>query len=207
MSRDKKIEDFEQGLESMPWLALPYNDNINPRLWHYFDLGREFVAKLVIIGPDGNTLTCDAVDLIEEHGIDAYPFSLEKLDELEKAKQEPRTWDSLLGFADQDNVLRKNGSKEKGEKFEVVIMSRDKQIEDFEQGLESMPWLALPYDDNINPRLWHYFDLEREFVAKLVIIGPDGNTLTCDAVDLIEEHGIDAYPFTLEKLDELEKAK
>lgn len=111
ISRDKHIEDFEQGLESMPWLALPYNDNIIRKLLHYFDIRKEFAAKLVIIGPDGNTLTCDAVDLIEEHGIDAYPFTLEKLDELEKAKQEPRTWDSLLGFADQDYVLGKNGSK------------------------------------------------------------------------------------------------
>ncbi|GMN42010.1 hypothetical protein TIFTF001_011222, partial [Ficus carica] len=99
-----------------------------------------------------------------------------------------------------------NKLKEKGEKFEVVFISRDKHIEDFEQGLESMPWLALPYNDNIIRKLLHYFDIRKEFAAKLVIIGPDGNTLTCDAVDLIEEHGIDAYPFTLEKLDELEKA-
>ncbi|EEF37006.1 nucleoredoxin, putative [Ricinus communis] len=98
--------------------------------------------------------------------------------------------------------------KEKGEKFEVVLISMDYDENNFKQGLETMPWLALPFEDKSRERLARYFELSA--LPTLVIIGEDGKTLNKNVAELIEGHGIQAYPFTPEKLVELaeiEKAR
>ncbi|PON35924.1 DnaJ-like [Parasponia andersonii] len=94
-----------------------------------------------------------------------------------------------------------NKLKERGEKFEVVLLSLDPEEEEFNQGFETMPWLALPFKDRSVENLIRYFELSA--IPTLVIIGPDGKTLNPNVAELIEEHGIDAYPFTPEKINEL----
>ena len=98
--------------------------------------------------------------------------------------------------------------KEKGENFEIVLISLDYEEEQFKTGFETMPWLALPFQDKTCEKLVRYFELAA--LPTLVIIGSDGKTLKSNVAELIEEHGIEAYPFTPEKLVELaeiEKAK
>ena len=51
------------------------------------------------------------MELIEEHGVGAYPFTPERIDELEKAKQEPQSLESLLVFGGNDFVIGRGGSK------------------------------------------------------------------------------------------------
>ena len=109
ISLDYKHDEFKQAFETMPWLGLPYNDKTRGRLIHYFD--HKDRLGLVIIGPDGKTMNDNAVVVIEEHGIDAYPFTLERIEELEKAKQEPLSLESLLVFEGNDFVIGKGGSK------------------------------------------------------------------------------------------------
>lgn len=112
ISLDHEDEQFKQGFEKMPWLALPFNDKSTERLVRYFEL--QNLPTLVIIGPDGKTLNSDVSELIEEHGVGAYPFSPEKLVELaeiEKAKLDAQTLESLLVSEDKDFVIEKNGSK------------------------------------------------------------------------------------------------
>jgi len=56
----------------------------------------------------------DVSDLIEEHGIHAYPFSPEKLtefDEMEKARLEAQTLESLLVDGEHDFVIIEDGIK------------------------------------------------------------------------------------------------
>lgn len=98
--------------------------------------------------------------------------------------------------------------KEKGEKFEVVFISLDDEEEAFQQSLQNMPWLALPFKDKCCEKLVRYFELST--VPTLVVIGPDGKTLHSNIAEAIEEHGLEAYPFTPEKfaeLAEIEKAR
>ncbi|KAL6983700.1 protein-disulfide reductase [Sarracenia purpurea var. burkii] len=98
--------------------------------------------------------------------------------------------------------------KEKGENFEIVLVSLDDTEEDFKQSFDAMPWLALPFKDKSCEKLLRYFELRA--LPTLVVIGQDGKTLNPNATELIEEHGTEAYPFTLEKLSELaeiERAK
>lgn len=98
--------------------------------------------------------------------------------------------------------------KERGESFEIVLISLDDEENDFKEGFNTMPWLAVPFKDKCCEKLARYFDLES--LPTIVVIGPDGKTLNPNVAELIEEHGIEAYPFTPEKLAELaeiEKAR
>lgn len=90
--------------------------------------------------------------------------------------------------------------KEIGEKFEVVVVSTDTELQYFEQGLAGMAWLAVPYQFSTSIKLLTNF-----YDDNLVIIGPDGKLLSRGVSEFVENHGIDAYPFSPEKLEELAK--
>lgn len=112
VSLDDEAQDFKDIFDIMPWLALPFKDKNCDRLMKYFEV--RGVPRLVVIGPDGKTLQSDVVESVEEHGSEAYPFTLEKfaeLSEIEKAKIEAQTLESLLVSSDRDYVISKDGSK------------------------------------------------------------------------------------------------
>ena len=91
--------------------------------------------------------------------------------------------------------------KDEKEKFEVVLISLDNDEQSYNEILKSIPFLAVPFKDKICEKLAHYFELRR--IPTLVIIGSDGKTVNSNAAELVEDHGIQAYPFTPEKLEEL----
>lgn len=71
------------------------------KLAHYFKLS--IVPTLVIIGTDGKALHFNVAEALEEHCILAYSFMREKLFELEqieKAKREAETLESILVTGD-----------------------------------------------------------------------------------------------------------
>jgi nucleoredoxin len=109
LSGDEEEKAFEEYYASMPWLALPFADDTEKNLSRYFRV--EGIPTLIILGPDGKTVQNDAVGLIREYGIRAYPFTKERLDDLEaeeKAKQEVQTLESLL-VSDERNFVIKHG--------------------------------------------------------------------------------------------------
>lgn len=109
---DKEEEAFKEGLKSVPWKALPFKDKICEKLARYFELST--LPTLVIIGPDGKTLHSNVAETIQEHGVDAYPFTPEKfaeLAEIEKAKEAAQTLESILVSGDRDFVIGKDGVK------------------------------------------------------------------------------------------------
>lgn len=93
-----------------------------------------------------------------------------------------------------------NKLKQKGMEFEVVLVSLDESELQFVQGFREMPWLAVPFKVD-SEKLKDCCGVETS--PALVIIGPDGKILVGNAVDLIEEHGSRAYPFTPEKIAQL----
>lgn len=109
---DDDEEEFKQGFEGMPWYSLPVNDKSCEKLARYFEL--RMLPTLVVIGPDGKTLHPNVAEAIEEHGVQAYPFTPEKFSELreiEKAKQEAQTLESILVSGDRNFVIGKDGIK------------------------------------------------------------------------------------------------
>ncbi|GKU90154.1 hypothetical protein SLEP1_g4192 [Rubroshorea leprosula] len=66
-----------------------------------------------------------------------------------------------------------------------------------------MPWLSLPFGDTAIKSLYRYFDVQ--WIPCLIIIGPNGRTVTKNGRNLINLHKENAYPFTEAKLQLLEK--
>lgn len=94
-------ESFKKEFASMPWYSLPLKDRTCEKLARYFELST--LPTLVIIGTDGKTLHSNVAEAIEEHGILAYPFTPEKfaeLEQIEKAKREAETLESILVTGD-----------------------------------------------------------------------------------------------------------
>ncbi|KAJ6431307.1 hypothetical protein OIU84_018739 [Salix udensis] len=248
ISSDRDDESFNKYFSKMPWLALPFSDaETRKRLKEVFKV--RGIPNLVIFDTNGK-VSCDAgVSTVMEHGVDGYPFNLDRLNflkEQEENAKKNQTIISILVSSSRDYVISNDGKKiplldlegkmvglyfsihahrmcreftpklvelykrlkEKGENFEVVLISLDQEETHFKESFETMPWLALPFKDKSCKKLARYFELRN--IPNLVIIGQDGKTLNPNVAELIEDHGIEAYPFTPEKLDELaaiEKAK
>eukprot|EP00258_Populus_trichocarpa_P008694 XP_002314536.3 probable nucleoredoxin 1 [Populus trichocarpa] len=246
ISSDGDDESFNTYFSEMPWLAIPFSETeTRQRLKEVFKV--RGIPRLVIFDTNGK-VSCDnnGVSTVKEHGVDGYPFNLDRLNFLKENAKKNQTISSILVSSSRDYVISNDGKKipvsdlegklvglyfsvhahrmcgeftpklvelyktlkEKGENFEVVLLSLDDEEEDFKESFETMPWLALPLKDKSCEKLVRYFELRT--IPNLVIIGQDGKTLNPNVAELIEEHGIEAYPFTPEKLDELaaiEKAK
>ncbi|KAJ9708913.1 hypothetical protein PVL29_000756 [Vitis rotundifolia] len=241
ISLDDEEESFKKYFGSMPWLALPFRDKSCEKLARYFELSA--LPTLVVIGPDGKTLHSNVAEAIEEHGIQAYPFTPEKfaeLEEIEKAKREAQTLESILVSGDRDFVIGKDGVKipvsdlvgknillyfsahwcppcraflpklieayqkikTKEEAFEVIFISSDRDQTSFDEFFSGMPWLALPFGDKRKASLSRTFKVHG--IPSLIAIGPTGRTVTTEARNLVMIHGADAYPFTEERIKEIE---
>ncbi|CAA6664627.1 unnamed protein product [Spirodela intermedia] len=195
-------------------------DKTIEKLTRYFELST--IPTLVVIAPDGKTLNPNAAEIVEEHGVDAYPFSPERLAELvelERQREESQTLESVLVSGSLDYVIGKNGSKvpvselvgknvllyfsahwcppcrvftPKLIQVYHEIKARDAAFE--VEYYSSMPWLALPLGDPRKKSLNQRFKIDG--IPSLVAIGPSGRTVTTEARDMIEERGSAAYPFT-----------
>ncbi|KAL2519531.1 putative nucleoredoxin 1 [Abeliophyllum distichum] len=93
--------------------------------------------------------------------------------------------------------------KAKDDKFEVIFISSDRDQTSFDEFFSTMPWLAIPFGDNRKGSLSRLFKIKG--IPMLVAIGPTGKTVTTEARELITYHGADAYPFTEERLKEIEE--
>lgn len=90
-----------------------------------------------------------------------------------------------------------------GEDFEIVFVSSDRDQASFDSYFDTMPWLALPFGDPNIKQLVKHFDVKG--IPCLVILGPDGKTVTKQGRNLINLYQENAYPFTEAKLELLEK--
>ncbi|MCO5592449.1 hypothetical protein L7F22_046451 [Adiantum nelumboides] len=240
ISSDESQESFTEYFGQMPWLAVPYEDEkTRKHLSNWFEV--EGIPTLIILDKQGKTLNMEGMELVYKYGIEAYPFTLERLEELkhaEEAKRASQTLGSLLVTDERDFVNSKfepvkvdslegktvglyfsghwcppcrkftpklkavyDELKGRGEQFEVIFVSSDRDKESFEEYYESMPWLALPFNDKAIRSLSQYFDIEG--IPQLVIIGPNGKTITKDGRGLIGLYGVDAFPFTDDRLVEV----
>lgn len=93
-------------------MALPFKDKSCGKLTRCFELAT--LPTVVIIGSDGKTLHSNVAEAIEEHGIEAYPFTPEKFMELagkDKAKEAAQTLESVLITGELDFLIGKDGAK------------------------------------------------------------------------------------------------
>uniref|UniRef100_A0A7N0T5V9 protein-disulfide reductase n=1 Tax=Kalanchoe fedtschenkoi TaxID=63787 RepID=A0A7N0T5V9_KALFE len=223
---DEDVELDEESMESFktrPWFTLPIGDWSIQKLARFFGL-----PTLVIIGQDGKTLNNNVAEAIEEHGILAYPFTPEKFAELSvlvsgeldfvigKGGIKVPVTDLvgktiLLSFSAQwcppcraflpTLIEAYTKIKAENEAFEVIFISSDRDQSSFDDYYAQMPWLALPFGDERKASLSRKFNVRG--IPMLVAISPFGKTLTTEARELIMVHGADAYPFTQERIEEI----
>ncbi|XP_058218623.1 probable nucleoredoxin 2 isoform X1 [Rhododendron vialii] len=94
-------------------------------------------------------------------------------------------------------------AENKDDDFKIVLVSSDRDQTDFDAHFNTMPWLALPFDDPIAKTLTKYFDIQG--IPSLVILDPDGKTVTKQGRNLINLYQENAYPFTEARVELLEK--
>ena len=92
--------------------------------------------------------------------------------------------------------------KAKDDAFEVIFISSDRDQNAFDEFFATMPWLALPFGDSRKALLSRKFKVQG--IPMLIAIGPTGQTVTKEARNLIMHHGANAYPFTEERVKEIE---
>ncbi|CAL9188692.1 unnamed protein product [Musa hybrid cultivar] len=236
---------YEQGLASMPWLAIPFEDEGCEKLVRYFELWPFQLPTVLVIGADGKIMLKNYDRLISKYGVlawEAFPFSKEQLDLLPEKAKAAQTLESLLVAGDLDYVIGKEGLKvpvkelvgktillffsirrsgtcrgfvphliEEYHKikrmdsaFEVVNISMDKDQDSFDQFFSGMPWLSLPFGDERKKSLERTFGVDIPYPS-LVAIGPTGRTITRNAMYSLATHGADAYPFSEERIKELDQ--
>lgn len=255
VSSDEDLEAFNDYRASMPWLAIPFSDlETKKALNKRFDI--EGIPCLVILQPhdssDEATLH-DGVEIIYRYGVQGFPFTKERLEELrreEEEKHESQTLANLLTSHDRDFLLSCHPTpkqvpvasligktvglyfsaqwgvpcvkfnprlvsiyhkinlmlaQEEGnnEAFEIVFVSSDREETAFNAYFATMPWSALPFRDPNIRTLTKYFDVRG--IPCLVILGPDGKTVTKHGRKLINLYQENAFPFTEAKLELLEK--
>ncbi|PIM99447.1 Thioredoxin, nucleoredoxin [Handroanthus impetiginosus] len=113
VSNDKDNESFDKYFSKMPWLAIPFSDSeTRERLNEVFAVSG--IPHLVLLDENGKVLTNKGVGVIREHGVKAYPFTPAKfaeLEEIDKARREAQTLESILVSEDCDFVIGKDGVK------------------------------------------------------------------------------------------------
>ncbi|KAJ6399656.1 hypothetical protein OIU77_020248 [Salix suchowensis] len=193
----------------------------------------------------------DGVELLDRFGVQAFPFTKERLEELkleEKEKHERQTLNNLLTNHNRGYLLGHPGPRQvpvaslvgktiglyfssqwclpggkftpklisiyqkikqmlahqgNEDDFEIVFVSSDRDQAEFDSYFNSMPWLALPFGDPAIKTLAKYFDVKG--IPCLVILGPDGKTVSKHGRNLINLYQENAYPFTEAQVDLLEK--
>ncbi|XP_031404979.1 probable nucleoredoxin 2 [Punica granatum] len=253
VSADEDLDAFNHYRSSMPWLSIPYSDLESKKaLNRKFDV--EGIPCLIILqlGDDKDMQTLhDGVELIYRYGARAFPFTAERLEELQKEEQEKHDTQSLMSLLtnhDRDYLLAhpkprqvpvasltgktvglffsaqwclpgakftpklismyhkiKQMLEEQGRDgdFEIVYISSDRDESSFQSDFDPMPWLALPFGDQNAKALAKHFDVWG--IPWLVILGPDGKTVTTHGRSLINLYREKAYPFTDAKLEQLQK--
>lgn len=87
--------------------------------------------------------------------------------------------------------------------FEVVFISADEDSESFDEYFAKMPWLAVPFSDSeTRDHLDELFSVRG--IPHLVIVDENGKVMTDSGVKIIREYGAAGYPFSSERIKNLE---
>ncbi|GMP57976.1 hypothetical protein CsSME_00021830 [Camellia sinensis var. sinensis] len=113
VSADEDEESFKAYFSKMPWLAIPFSDSdTRDRLDELFKVMG--IPHLVILDEGGMVATEEGVQIIREYGVDAYPFTSDRVEEIKEQEQVARREQSLksiLAARSRDFVFSADGRK------------------------------------------------------------------------------------------------
>lgn len=95
-----------------------------------------------------------------------------------------------------------------GSNFEVVYVSSDEDSDAFNEYHASMPWPAIPFSD-LGTKISLNRKFEIEGIPCLIILQPcdtkDETASLYEGVEIVYRYGVDAFPFTKERLQQLKE--
>ncbi|MED6130550.1 hypothetical protein PIB30_002146 [Stylosanthes scabra] len=100
--------------------------------------------------------------------------------------------------------LYNNLKASKGDCIEIVLISTDRDLKEFNVNRSNMPWLAVPYEDKTRHDLCRIFDIKG--IPALVFVGPDGKVTSTNGKFMVSLYGAEAFPFTESRVRDLEAA-
>lgn len=113
ISADEDDESFNKYFSKMPWLAIPYSDSEKREsLDELFKVSG--IPHLVMLDESGKVTTDSGVEIIQEYGVEGYPFSSERVKQLKDQEEEARknqSLKSILAHQSRDFILSSNGTK------------------------------------------------------------------------------------------------
>lgn len=114
ISLDRDSNGFTEHLKSIPWLTAPFDVDATRQLCNRF--GINHIPSLIPLAFDGETIVEeeDAVPLVEDYGIEAFPFGRERREHLKAVDEAKRRWATLKDLivtAERDYVISADGTK------------------------------------------------------------------------------------------------
>ena len=113
ITADEDDEAFKGYFSKMPWLAIPFSDSeTRSRLDELFEV--KGIPHLVLLDETGKVVTGDGVEVISEYGVEGYPFTSARIQELKDQEEEARrnqSLRSLLVSPSRDFVISSDGKK------------------------------------------------------------------------------------------------
>lgn len=113
MSRDKDEDSFNDYFSKMPWLAIPFSDSDTRNNLNELFKGRG-IPHLVILDENEKVATADGTKIVREHGVEAYPFTREKIKQLKDQEEEAKknqSLRSLLVYKSRDFIISPDGKQ------------------------------------------------------------------------------------------------
>ena len=98
--------------------------------------------------------------------------------------------------------------KKEGKEFEIVFISSDSDLDEFNQYYSKMPWLALPYEEyrEMSEELGEKYECQG--IPHLVLLdGKTGKIITKDGRSCISEHGPSVFPWSEEAFQAAQAVK
>ncbi|WCJ30565.1 protein kinase C-like zinc finger protein [Euphorbia peplus] len=244
VSFDRDEEGFKEHFKCMPWLAVPFDVDLHRQLSNTYCIHR--IPAFLSLGSDGIRIEEDLIEMLEDYGSEAFPFTRKRREELraiDEIKRQGGRLEELLAHQGRNFVISRDARKtivselvgktiglyfgahwcppsraftcqlveaynelesRRDGCFEVILVSTDRDIKEFNINLSNMPWLAIPYEDRSRQDLCRIFNIKG--IPALVIIGEDGKTRSRDARGMISLYGAKAFPFTEQRVSEIEEA-
>lgn len=116
VQKDHPEEVFKEKFACMPWSAIPYSDlPSGERLLRRF--GQKIIHNLpssFIIDPTGKVLYCSANSILLDYGVEAFPFSYERIQSLiseDEALAKQLSLKTLLATPERDYLISNKGKQ------------------------------------------------------------------------------------------------
>ncbi|WCJ38449.1 DC1 domain-containing protein [Euphorbia peplus] len=148
ITADEGDESFKEYFSKMPWLAIPFSDSeTRDRLDQQFKV--QGIPHLVIIDEHGKVSTEDGVEIIQEYGVECYPFTLERIKELKEQEEEAKrnqSLKSILVSQARDYLISHDGKKVRVSELEGKIVGLYFSLSSYKSCVDFTPKLAEVYE-------------------------------------------------------------